>query len=836
MQEFSPLEVLSQLEVADEKYFDQVLEVAYLNGYKPNQTRVLKRGLRAAFLLSLLKFKKVYLMRSRSALTIENVSLSISLSRDKTSTLTLYSEVEYPREPLLLQLVDLGYTRVEFVAGEGEFSVRGESIDIFGYGAKNPSTLDFFDDELESIHFYDLATRKRVKPADQQVLEANPQALQSENLAGEQLHEVVDQVKADQACLLILDPDLIPEEMDDQYILALKLLKKANVPTVAITAFGDVASEIDTREEVLLEKFTDHIMSTQLGATLTSYLDYTTKSNLAQAISKNSQPKSTKPKRDPLKVEQLEIGDFLVHDLHGIGKYIGKQMRENHFEKDANGQNTVEEYLVIEYAASSRRKDAPADYLFVAASDPQNLALYIGAGSPRLSRFGGGDFAKSKAKVKRYTNEVAKELIKIYAGRMRSQGVRYLEDDAWMRELEYSFPFELTPDQAAAIAAVKQDMESEHPMDRLVCADVGFGKTEVALRAALKAISTGKQVALLVPTTILASQHYETFSTRYANFPIQTSLLNRFVPEKERQAIYKGVENGKIDLLIGTHALLTPKVRFKDLGLVIIDEEQRFGAMHKEMLKMQNLGIDVLAMSATPIPRTLEMALTGVRDISTIATPPKNRRDIITNVLEHSDAMIVDAILSEVRRGGQVFVIHNNTKTITSRMHKLSNMVPEARFAYAHGQMVEGRIDRIIDDYWRGKIDVLVCTTIVETGLDIPNANTLIVEDAQNFGLTGLHQLRGRIGRSSTQSYAYFFYGARRVLTENAYKRLETIQDLSELGTGTAIALKDLEMRGAGNFLGAEQSGYIAGMGYDMYIRLMQEAVERFKGANDLPG
>ncbi|MDR2508538.1 MAG: DEAD/DEAH box helicase [Candidatus Ancillula sp.] len=824
----TPLEILNQIEVSDERYFDQVLEIANIQHYSPNQIRVLKRPMRSVFLLSLLKFKRVYIMRGVDSLRIDNVSLSL----DKTRSLTLYTEVSYPRDPLLLQLVDLGYIRTEHVNFEGEFTVHGDSIDIFGFGEDNPCTLDFFDDELESIFSYNLHSRARLKKIDKQIIDMNPEVLSTSGdsppaqTVAHTVAQTVDKIAKESACVLILDPELIPESLDDEYISMLKLLKKSDVPTIAITAFGDVSNEILTQEEVLLEKFTDHIMNTQLGVALTSYLDYTTKSARVQEAESKS---NAKPVRPPLKVDDLEIGDYLVHDLHGIGKYVGKQMRENHFEKAFDGSGLVEEYLVIEYASSSRKKNAPPDHLFVAASDPQNLALYIGASTPRLSRFGGGDFAKSKAKVKRYTNDVAKELIKIYAGRMRTRGIRYLEDDAWMRELEHSFPYELTPDQATAIEAVKEDMESEHPMDRLVCADVGFGKTEVALRAALKAISTGKQVALLVPTTILASQHFETFSSRYDNFPIGVKMLNRFVTAKERAQIYKDVENGKIDLLIGTHALLTPKVRFKDLGLVIIDEEQRFGAMHKEMLKMQNLGIDVLAMSATPIPRTLEMALTGVRDISTIATPPENRRSIITNVLEHSDTLVVDAILSEVRRGGQVFVIHNNTKTISNRCQKLSNLVPEARFAYAHGQMVEGRIDRIIDDYWRGKIDVLVCTTIVETGLDIPNASTLIVENAQNFGLTGLHQLRGRIGRSSTQSYAYFFYQPGRTLTENAYKRLETIQDLSELGAGTAIALKDLEMRGAGNFLGAEQSGYIAGVGYDMYIRLMQEAIERFK-------
>jgi transcription-repair coupling factor (superfamily II helicase) len=620
-------------------------------------------------------------------------------------------------------------------------------------------------------------------------------------------------------------------------------LKQHNIATISLQAFGNVFNELVVSETELLNQFLKLYQSYILAPEIDDYCRIVHfKPNGQQngqpsqtARGKRGNQRNNRIQRDPIDVQALQIGDYLVHDLHGIGKFVGKEMRQTIFDPATSetaaehSQTAVEEYLIIEYASSSRAKNAQPDYLFVATTSPDNLSLYVGHDNPRLSRFGGVDFAKVKARTKKYAQDVAKRLVEIYAKRMLTPGISYLADDVQMRELEDSFEYELTPDQAVAIETVKDDMEMAHPMDRLICADVGFGKTEVALRAAFKAILSGKQVALLVPTTILSSQHFETFQNRYSKFPVRIELLNRFVPAKRRKEILTDVENGQVDLLIGTHMLLTPKVKFRNLGLLIIDEEQRFGTMHKELIKSLNPQTDILSMSATPIPRTLEMALTGIRDITTITTPPENRRSIITNVLPNSDKLVQDAIANEIRRGGQTFVIHNNVKTLQVRANKISELLPHARIGIAHGQMRENQIDHIIDQFWKRQIDVLVCTTIIETGIDIANANTLIVDNSDKFGLSQLHQLRGRIGRSNTQAYAYFLYSQHSALTERGYQRLETIQDLSELGSGTAIALKDLELRGAGNFLGAEQSGYIAGVGYEMYITIMGAAVEKVK-------
>lgn len=536
-------------------------------------------------------------------------------------------------------------------------------------------------------------------------------------------------------------------------------------------------------------------------------------------------PKVRTPSRrrgvvDPL---QLRPGDFVVHASHGVGRFVELAQR--------SVRGVDREYLVIEYAPS--RRGGPADRLSVPTDQLDLVTKYVGGESPSVNKMGGSDWAATKGRARKAVKEIASELIRLYSARMATQGRAFPPDTPWQRELEEAFPYVETPDQMSTIDEVKEDMEKSIPMDRLVCGDVGFGKTEIAVRAAFKAVQAGTQVAVLCPTTLLVKQHVETFSDRFAQFPVKVAALSRFQTDKEAKEIVEGLADGTIDVVIGTHRLITGQVRFKDLGLIVIDEEQRFGVEHKETLKALRTSVDVLAMSATPIPRTLEMAVTGIREMSTLATPPEERHPILTYVGPHEDAQIVAALRRELLRDGQVFYIHNSVKTINRAAARLGDLVPEARIAVAHGQMSEKELEQVIVDYYDNRYDVLVCTTIVETGLDISNANTLIVERADAFGLSQLHQLRGRVGRGRERAYAYFLYPPDKALTETAHDRLQTIAANTELGSGMAVAMKDLEIRGSGNLLGAEQSGHIEGVGFDLYIRMMAEAVAGFRGEEE---
>ncbi|MGC4174525.1 transcription-repair coupling factor [Demequina sp.] len=523
---------------------------------------------------------------------------------------------------------------------------------------------------------------------------------------------------------------------------------------------------------------------------------------------------------DPL---QLRPGDFVVHETHGIGRFVELTKR--------TVRGTEREYLVIEYAASKR--GGPGDRLSVPTDQLDLVTKYVGGEAPSVSRMGGADWAKTKGRARKAVKEIASELIRLYSARMATKGREFGPDTPWQRELEEAFAFVETPDQLSTIDEVKGDMEKPIPMDRLICGDVGFGKTEIAVRAAFKAIQDGTQVAILCPTTLLVKQHFDTFSDRFGPFPVKVAALSRFQTDAEAKQVVEGLADGTIDLVIGTHRILTGQVRFKNLGLVIIDEEQRFGVEHKETLKALRTDVDVLAMSATPIPRTLEMAITGIREMSTLATPPEDRHPILTYVGPHEDAQVAAAIRRELLRDGQVFYIHNSVKTITRAALKIGELVPEARVAVAHGQMSEKQLEQVIVDYYEKRYDVLVCTTIVETGLDISNANTLIVERSDTFGLSQLHQLRGRVGRGRERAYAYFLYPPDRSLTETAHDRLQTIAAHTDLGAGAAVAMKDLEIRGAGNLLGSEQSGHIEGVGFDLYIRMVGEAVADFRGEGE---
>ena len=512
--------------------------------------------------------------------------------------------------------------------------------------------------------------------------------------------------------------------------------------------------------------------------------------------------------------EDLKAGDYVVHFHHGVGKYGGMVKRSI--------GGTERDYLLLEYKGG--------DKLYVPSDQIDTVRHYVGGESPALHRLGGSDFAGAKARVKSAVVEIAQELVVLYQTRTNSVGHAFAEDTPWQHEMEESFAYIETPDQMKAINDVKADMELAAPMDRLVCGDVGFGKTEVAVRAAFKAIQDGKQVAVLVPTTLLATQHFNTFADRFAGYPVRVEVLSRFLTTGQAKKVLTALAEGEVDLVVATHRILAQDVKFRDLGLLVVDEEQRFGVQHKEAMKKLKTNVDVLTMSATPIPRTLEMSLTGIRDLSLIQTPPADRQPILTFVGPFDNRAVGEAIRRELLREGQVFYVHNRVADIELKAAEIQELVPEARIAIAHGQMDEGSLEQIVFDFWQGEYDVLLCTTIIESGIDMPTVNTLVVDRADRLGLGQLHQLRGRVGRSGQRAYAYLFHPPDQTLTEQAYERLKTIGEATELGSGFKIAMRDLEIRGAGNLLGTGQSGHVAAVGYDLYCQMVKEAVAEMKG------
>jgi len=518
----------------------------------------------------------------------------------------------------------------------------------------------------------------------------------------------------------------------------------------------------------------------------------------------------------PVTLADLRVGDYVVHSVHGIGQYFGL--------RPETILGATQDYLDLHYAGTDR--------MLVPVTQMHQIAKYSAAegATPRLSRMGGADWARTKLRVSESLGKIADGLVELYAEREMARGHAFAPDTPWQSELEEAFPYDETPDQLKAIVDSKTDMESERPMDRIVCGDVGYGKTEVAIRAAFKAIADKKQVALLVPTTLLAAQHYRTFAARFAGFPINIEELSRFKSKKAQGEILRELALGRVDIVIGTHRLLQKDVVFADLGLIIVDEEQRFGVMQKERLKQLRASVDVMTLSATPIPRTLHMSLMGVRDLSLIQTAPKNRMSIKTVVVPASDAVVQRAITAELDRGGQVYYLHNRIESIYAVKNALERLVPRARVAIGHGQMKEAEIEPIMQAFIEGQIDVLIATTIIENGIDIPNVNTIVVNDADKFGLAQLYQLRGRVGRSNHQAYAYLLYQAHKTLSEEAKARLEAIREFAHLGSGLQIAMRDLEIRGAGNLLGSAQSGFIASVGFDTYCQLLAEAIAERKG------
>jgi transcription-repair coupling factor (superfamily II helicase) len=517
--------------------------------------------------------------------------------------------------------------------------------------------------------------------------------------------------------------------------------------------------------------------------------------------------------------DDIAAGSYVVHYQHGVGRFGGMVRRSiGGVERD---------YLLLEYKSG--------DKLYVPSDQVDLLRPYTGGESPALSRLNGTEWQRAKSRVRAAVREIAQELVVLYQKRVNAPGHAFAADTPWQREMEESFPYNETPDQLKAIEDVKADMESESPMDRLVCGDVGFGKTEVAIRAAFKAVQDGKQVAVLVPTTLLASQHFQTFSDRFAGFPVRVEMLSRFLTPAQARAVVEGLALGSVDVVIGTHRLLSGDLVFKDLGLLVVDEEQRFGVHHKEAIKKLRTDVDVLTLTATPIPRTLEMSLTGIRDLTLLHTPPADRQPILTYVGEDDERAVVEAVRRELLREGQVFYVHNRVATIEKVAAELRALVPEARVAVAHGQMDEGALERVVLDFWEGAYDVMVCTTIIESGIDMPTVNTLVVDRADRLGLGQLHQLRGRVGRSGQRAYAYLLFPPDQALSEEAYERLRTIGEHTELGSGFKIAMRDLEIRGAGNLLGGDQSGHIAAVGYDLYVQMVTEAVAELKGEEVRP-
>ncbi|MCC5425323.1 transcription-repair coupling factor, partial [Clostridium botulinum] len=516
---------------------------------------------------------------------------------------------------------------------------------------------------------------------------------------------------------------------------------------------------------------------------------------------------------------ELKPGDFVVHANHGIGVFKGIKQLEL--------QGNKKDYLELIYHSD--------DKLYVPVEQLDMVQRYIGSEGkkPKVSKLGSSEWTKTKNKVKKSIEEIAEDLVKLYAIRASLKGYKYSDDTVWQKQFEEEFPYEETPDQLLAIEDIKKDMESPKPMDRLLCGDVGYGKTEVAIRAAFKAVMDGKQVAFLVPTTILAQQHYNNFKQRFSDFPITVDVISRFRTLSEQKATIKSIKEGNVDILIGTHRILQKDIKFKDLGLLIIDEEQRFGVKHKEKMKNLKKNVDVLTLSATPIPRTLHMSLVGVRDISVIETPPEERYPVQTYVVEYNDQLIRDSILREISRGGQIYFVYNRVESIHEMASYISKLVPEGRVQIAHGQMKEKELENVVLDFTENKFDILIATTIIETGMDIKNVNTMIIYDADKMGLSQLYQLRGRVGRTNRMAYCYLTYKRDKILTEVAEKRLKAIKDFTELGSGFKIALKDLEIRGAGNMMGSAQHGHMASIGYDLYCRMLEDTIKLVRGDID---
>ena len=781
----------------------------------------------------------------------------------------------FSQESLIQRLVEFGYERTDEIDAVGKFSVRGGILDIFAINSQKPYRVEFFGDTIDSMREINPETLRSEKNIDA----ANILPISIDNTktaepfttcAGSQGAVIFDEparIKEAIERLVKEDPtvkeniftfeQLIKNSRAGCLIYISLMMKKIRAAelteTFAITAtnapafqnqleffIAELKRQIDMGRKIFItfathqklnqikellneNKISLDAVNLEFGALSEGFIFptaqvvlLTEKDIFGSQIERRRLKSSAKYAGDTIKnFRDIKVGDYVVHAANGIGKYLGVETLEfDGIHKD---------YLHIQYGGG--------DKLYLPTDAVQHLQKYISDddATPRLSSLNTGEWARAKSKAASAVEDIAEKLLEIYARRQAATGFAFEPDDATQAEFEEKFPYEETPDQLQAVEDVKADMESTKPMDRLICGDVGFGKTEIAVRAAYKAAMNGKQVAVLVPTTVLAQQHYQTFSERFAGFLPVVDVICRFRTPKEQRITMQKVRAGQVDILIGTHAILNSKIEFKDLGLIIIDEEQRFGVKQKEKIRSISDGVDILAMSATPIPRTLHMSLVNARDMSLISKPPAERFPVQTYVIEDDDEIISEAIQREIKRGGQVYFVYNKIETIDFMFARLQELVPEAEIKIAHGQQSDAVLENIMMDFYEGKFNVLLCTTIIENGLDVSNANTIMIYDADNFGLSQLYQMRGRVGRSHQMAAAYFIHRAKKVMTENAEKRLHAMKEFAQLGAGFKIAMRDLEIRGAGNLLGAQQHGHIASVGFEMYCQLLNDAVKKLQ-------
>jgi len=750
-------------------------------------------------------------------------------------------------DKLIEDLIGFGYKRFEIVGERGEFSVRGGIVDIFPLDLDHPLRMEFVEDKIESIRYFDAYTQRSIEKISEISI-----------LPARELFEIPVFDHLPEEAVMVFDEMMeitrsADRHMDEQssfatafkYVSHEEIVKQVeknkriefsgfvqpgeeaafSSPPIYVNKLSEVSKEAiivskhaaRLREEIEAEVFEGSLR----GGFVFDGIQVLTDREIfgEEVVFRRLKTVPSEGVADEL-LADLKVGDYVVHENYGIGVYQGMKTLEI--------ERVKQEYLLIEYAEG--------DKVYVPPSMAGLVEKYSSGGDfrPRLSRLGSKHWIRVKGKVKKALRDMTKELLELYAARQKLPGHSFPPDDIWQIELEGTFPYEETPDQRKAILEAKRDMETPRPMDRLVCGDVGYGKTEVAIRAAAKAVSCGKQVAILVPTTILAEQHYNNFRNRFKSSPFIIEMLSRFKSMKEQAGIVKALMGGGVDIVIGTHRLLSKDIKFKDLGILIVDEEQRFGVAHKEKLKKLKKTVDVLTLSATPIPRTLYLSLSGARDLSMITTPPLDRSPIRTYVLPWSEAVTREAILRELDRGGQIYFVHNFVETIDGMASKIKKLVPEAKIVIGHGQMPEKELEKTMIDFLDRKFDVLVCTSIIESGLDIPNVNTILIDQADRFGLSQLYQIRGRVGRSAVRAYAYLFYYPERVMTDQALERLKAIQEFTALGSGYKLAMRDLEIRGAGNLLGAEQSGHIMEVGFDLYCELLEEVVREVKGIKEV--
>lgn len=800
------------------------------------------------------------------------------------AAIILHTGEERNVDEIIRQLVSIGYTRADTVSRPGEFALRGGILDIYPLNHSEPYRVDFFGDHIESIRRFDVDSQRSGKACTQ------VKVLPADELAREPLDSHLLDYLPDDAAVFFDEPrdfyrlleqnakryrELLREAgkegktlrelpMINRETLAAALEKHGviyhsffpgNIPQVMVALMEHVSQqemetfygnytllfsriaewqqkgyhvEVAVKSKMARDRLKSDLSDNHLsGVSLTNrvvekgFISQTLQMALVSEkdIWGKTGAKATRQRKrsqERVILEDLKLGDYIVHESYGIGIFRGV----THVESD----NVTREYILLQYAGT--------DKLYLPIEKLDHLYKYTTSEdkSPRLSKLGGSEWERTKKKVAESIQEMAETLLVLYAGRQAREGYTFSPDTPWQRQFEHDFPFDETPDQLKAIRDIKKDMETSRPMDRLICGDVGYGKTEVAMRAVFKAVMDGKQVAILVPTTVLAEQHFQTFSDRFKDYPTGIEVLSRFRSSAEQRRILNDLKKGAVDIVIGTHRLLSADVQFKDLGLLVVDEEHRFGVAQKEKIKALKELVDVVSLSATPIPRSLHMSLTGLRDLSVIETPPPERYPITTYVLEYNEEILAQAVYHEIERGGQIFFVHNRIEDIHRVKARLEEILPGVKIGVGHGRMPEEELSRTMLDFINNRFQLFLCTTIIESGLDMPNVNTIIVDEADKMGLAQLYQLRGRVGRSSRVAYAYLCYRPDKVITETAQKRLNAIREFNELGSGLKIALRDLEIRGAGNILGPEQHGFIHAVGFDLYCRLLEQETAKLKG------